>query len=175
MYKKAFNILNKVFRSDQIFKYGFNFAPMYRRTVGRITHVSKDLLSIKVEIPLNYKNRNYTGSIFGGSLFSATDPIYMIQLIQILGDDYVVWDRAATINYRRPARSKVNATFQFTEAEITDIKQQVIDSKEVYVKKSLNLLSDTGLVFAELEKTMYVTTQEFYKIKMRDRAIKDQA
>lgn len=61
-----------------IYKYGFKISPMYRRSTGRIHKVSEDLLSFKVRIKLSYKNSNYVGSIFGGSLFSATDPIFMI-------------------------------------------------------------------------------------------------
>ena len=63
---------------------------MYRRSTGRITSVSDDLFMVKVKIPISYKNKNYVGAIFGGSMQAATDPIYMIQLLNILGDDYVV-------------------------------------------------------------------------------------
>lgn len=165
MYKKIFRFLNKFFRPDQVFKYGFNFSPMYRRSVGKITYVSRDLYTVKIEIPLNYKNTNYVGSIFGGSLFAATDPIYMIQLIQILGNDYIVWDKSAKINYKKPAKSKAFATFEFTENEINKIKSDVSKSKKIDLIKSLNIVSETGEVFAELEKTMYICTEEYYRLK----------
>ena len=86
MYKIAFEFLKRFFSEAALFKYGFNISPMYRRSVGRIVFVSSDLHEVFVKIPLNYKNRNYVGAIFGGSMFSATDPIYMIQLMNILGD-----------------------------------------------------------------------------------------
>lgn len=165
MYKKIFGFLNKFFRPDQVFKYGFNFSPMYRRSVGKLIYVSKDLHTVKIEIPLNYKNANYVGSIFGGSLFAATDPIYMIQLVQILGDDYIVWDKAATINYKKPARSKAFATFEFSEPEIDAIKLEVAQSQKINVVKHLNIISQTNEVFAELEKTMYICTKEYYRLK----------
>ena len=76
--------------TSAIFKHGFNISPMYRRTTARIIYISEDLKEVKIKIPLSYKNKNYVGAIFGGSMFSATDPIYMIQLMQILGEDYVV-------------------------------------------------------------------------------------
>ena len=69
---------------------------MYRRSTGKVIKVSEDLLFVKIKIPISYKNRNFVGSIFGGSLFSATDPLFMIQLMNILGDNYVVWDKDAT-------------------------------------------------------------------------------
>ena len=125
MYAKGFQILNRFLKKHLIFKDGFNLLPMYRRTTGRIAAISEDLLMVKVKIPLSYKNRNYAGSIFGGSLFSATDPIFMVQLINILGNDYIVWDKSAKINYRRPARESVFATFSFRQEEIDKIKADV--------------------------------------------------
>lgn len=113
----------------------------------------------------------YIGSIFGGSLFSATDPIYMIQLIQILGDEYIVWDKIATIKYKQPANAKTNALFQFSDKEIDDIKRQVSESNEISIVKHLNLISDKGEVFAELEKTIYISSKEYYKKKLIKRKI----
>ncbi len=165
MYKKIFDFLNKFFRPDQVFKFGFNLSPMYRRSVGKITFVSRNLHTVKIEIPLNYKNVNYVGSIFGGSLFAATDPIFMIQLVQILGDEYIVWDKSAKINYKIPARSKALVVFQFTNKEIEQIKLDVQQSQKIDVVKHLNIESQTGEVFAELEKTMYVCTKEYYRLK----------
>lgn len=67
---------------------------MYRRSNARIQSVSPDLLHIKIRLPLNYKNRNYVGTIFGGSLFAAVDPIPMIQLINLLDESFIVWDKS---------------------------------------------------------------------------------
>ncbi|NOZ46756.1 MAG: DUF4442 domain-containing protein [Chlorobi bacterium] len=173
MYQKIFKILKVFFRTDQIFKYGFNFSPMYRRTVGRIIYISKDLMTVKIKIPLNYKNRNYTGSIFGGSLFSATDPIFMIQLIQILGDNYIVWDKMALIKYKRPARENVFASFEFTKEEINDIKQRINELKEINICKKLKLTGSKGIVYAELEKTLYIASKDYYKKKTLKRENKN--
>ncbi|MDJ0644408.1 MAG: DUF4442 domain-containing protein, partial [Flavobacteriaceae bacterium] len=78
MYAQLSKFLSRFFSKRQIFRYGFNVSPMYRRSTGKLYFVSEDLLNVKIKIPLSIKNRNYVGSIFGGSLFSATDPIYMV-------------------------------------------------------------------------------------------------
>ncbi|MFT5821135.1 MAG: acyl-coenzyme A thioesterase PaaI-like protein [Crocinitomix sp.] len=163
MYKKLYTFLKKIFRDDQLFKYGFNLSPMYRRSVGRIKFVSRDLLIVRIEIPLNYKNVNYAGSMFGGSMFSATDPIYMIQLIQILGDDYVVWDKSAFIDYKKPARSRVHVTFEFTADEIAHIKAEVTENGRLDLVKNNDILSAKGEIFAKLEKTIFIATKVYYK------------
>lgn len=167
MYRTATKILKLFFTDAQIYKYGFNISPMYRRSTGRVTYASPDLHIVKVKIPISYKNRNYVGSIFGGSLFSATDPIYMIQLIQILGDDYVVWDKAATIKYKRPAKQAAYATFEFNSEEITELKRNVTKQGEIDLVKDLNITSKDGVIFAELSKTIYISTKAFYKAKLK--------
>lgn len=167
MYPKAVKFLRFFLSDAQIFKYGFNISPMYRRTTGRLTLVSKDLLRIDVKIPLSFKNKNYVGSIFGGSLYAATDPIFMIQLIHILGDEYVVWDKASTIQYKRPAFSDAFATFQFTSEEIKFIKRKVNDEKELEIVKEFNITDVDGLIFTALTKTLYIADKEFYKAKKR--------
>lgn len=153
----------------QIFKYGFNLSPMYRRSTGRIINVSDDLYNIKIKIPLNYKNRNYVGSIFGGSMLSATDPIYMIQLMNILGENYVVWDKEATIKYRRPARETIFGEFHFTTEEIETIKNDVRQKKEIDANKVMNLNTEDGLLIAEISKTIYIADKSYYKEKLRQK------
>ncbi len=169
MYQKLTKILKRFFSDAQIYKYGFNWSPMYRRSTGKVIEVSDDLHYVKVKIPISFKNRNYVGSIFGGSLFSATDPIYMIQLLNILGEDYVVWDKAATINYKRPARENVFAEFIFSNEEIEKIKKDVVDNNEIDILKKLNLISKSGAIISELEKTIYIASKTFYKEKRKQK------
>ncbi len=172
MYKTLSKILKVFFSDAQIYKHGFNLSPMYRRSTGKIIEVSKDLLYVKVRIPLSIKNKNYVGSIFGGSLFSATDPIYMIQLLNILKDEYVVWDKDATIKYKRPAKETVYAEFNFTENEIEDIKDQVAENGEMNLVKTPNIVDTHGVVIAELTKTIYIANKTFYKEKRKQKALK---
>jgi hypothetical protein len=167
MYQKATKLLRLFFSDSFIFKYGFNISPMYRRTTGKITFVSADLHQIDVKIPISIKNKNYVGSIFGGSLYAATDPIYMIQLIHILGNEYVVWDKETTIKYKRPAFSDAFATFRFTSEEIEFIKRKVNEEKEIEINKELNIKDIKGIIFTELTKTLYIADKEFYKTKKR--------
>lgn len=168
MYAVITKFLKKFFKDSSIYKYGFNYSPMYKRSTGKIIHVSDDLLEVNIKIPLSYKNRNYVGSIFGGSLFSATDPIYMIQLMQILGNDYVVWDKEASIKFKRPAKKDGYADFIFTDEEIEEIKKRVSDEKEIDLIKHVQIKDKEALtVFAEVSKTIYVADKGYYKNKRK--------
>ena len=96
-YQKLTAVGTKFISKHKLFKHGFNLSPMYRRSTARIVEVSEDLKQIRSKLPISYKNRNYVNSIFGGSMFAAVDPIPMVQLMNLLGDGYVVWDKAAQI------------------------------------------------------------------------------
>ncbi|SDG36625.1 hotdog family protein [Halorientalis regularis] len=41
----------------------------------------------------------------------------MLMLINRLGDDYVVWDKAAEIQFEKPDESDLSATFEVSDAE----------------------------------------------------------
>jgi acyl-coenzyme A thioesterase PaaI-like protein len=157
--------------TSAIFKHGFNLSPMYRRTTARVIEITDDLKEVKIKIPLSYKNKNYVGAIFGGSMFAATDPIYMIQLVQILGEDYVVWDKTATIHFKRPAKEHLYCKFIFTDEEIATIKKQVATSGEMTHEKTTQLTNAQEQVFAEVIKTLYIAEKSFYKEKLKKRKL----
>ncbi len=165
MYNKIFNFLNRFLDTATLFKVMFNISPMYRRSCGRITFVSKDLYIVKIKISLTYKNKNYVGSMFGGSLFSATDPIYMIQLMQILGKDYVVWDKSTEIKFKKPVYKNAFAIFEFTEHELESIKSKVATDNEVNLVKKLYITDENNLIYSELDKTIYISSKSYYKSK----------
>lgn len=167
IYKTISKVGQKYIGKATLFKYGFNFSPMYRRSTGRITNVTDDLLKVDIKIPLSWKNANYVGTIFGGSLSSATDPIYMVQLLNILDDNYVVWDKSAEIKFKRPAKKIAYASFEFTEDEIAEIKKDVAEKNEIELVKKLNIIGPNKEVYCEVSKVLYIADKEFYREKRR--------
>jgi len=167
-YQSAQALGEKFFRKDQLFKFGFNVSPMYRRSQARITSVSKDIREVKIKLKINWKNRNYMNTIFGGSMFSALDPIPMIQLVNILGKDYVVWDKSAEIKFKKPAKEHLYATFDFTDNEIEDIKKRVIEEDEIVISKITYLKDKNGeRTYCEIKKNIYIADKAFYKGKRK--------
>ena len=170
VYQQIAAVGTKLFKKKTILKYGFNFSPMYRRSSARITDVSEDLFNIRIKLPLSYRNRNYVGSIFGGSLFAAVDPIPMIQLMYLLGNDFVVWDKSAEIFFKRPAKEDLYAQFTYTLEEVASIQEQVAQQQEINIVKTTQLTNKDGsVVFCEVQKTIYVANKAYYKEKRRQR------
>ena len=169
MYQTATKFLTHFFKPATIYKYGFNWSPMYRRTTAKLIEVSDDLHYVKIRLKLNWKNRNYVGSIFGGSMLSATDPIYMVQLIQILGSDYVVWDKSVDARYRKPAKSTIYGEFLFKKEEIESLKRTVNEKGETDIIKTMDLIDSDKNIIATFNKTLYVADKTFYKEKVKKR------
>lgn len=167
MYKIATEFLKRFFKTSTIYKYGFNWSPMYRRTTAKLIEVSDDLHYVKIRLKLNWKNRNYAGSLFGGSMLAATDPIYMIQLIQILGNDYVVWDKAVEARYKKPAKSTIYGEFIFTPEEISAIKDLISKDQKTDIIKTMSLVDDKENIIATFKKTIYIANKAFYKEKLK--------
>lgn len=165
-YQKMAALGIKFMGRDKLFKVGFNLAPMYRRSTGRVQFVSKDLHEVRIKVPLSYRNRNYVNSIFGGSMFSAVDPIPMVQLMNILDDSYVVWDKSAEVYFKRPAKEHLYATFTYSEEEVETIKSQVASNQETEIVKVTQLTNQEGtVVYCEVRKLLYIADKAYYKQK----------
>lgn len=137
-------------------RWRFNFFPAYRGTGAKVTYVSSDFREVRIKLPLSWRTRNYVGTIYGGSLYGATDPFYMIQLIVLLGRDYVVWDKAASIRFRKPGRATLFATFVVTDEELDAIRAATAGGAPVDRIYTVDLVDQEGVVHATVEKVVYV-------------------
>src|ERR1039458_1263587 len=90
-----------------------NLWPPFLGAGIRIKHIAPDMKAVDVEMKLRWWNANYVGTHFGGSLFAMTDPFYMLMLMANLGRDYIVWDKAASIRYRKPGKGTVRSRYPF--------------------------------------------------------------
>ena len=150
-------------------KFFFNISPMYRRTGGRLIKVSSDLKYVKIKLPLNYKTRNYVGTLYGGQMYSCVDGIYMVQLINILGKEYVIWDKSASIKFRKPGNKTLFAEFILSDDFLEQIQYEVNELKEKDYILKVNLVDKTGVVYAEVEKIIYIALKSYYKEKRKIR------
>lgn len=142
--------------SSRLRRWGFNFFPAYRGTGARITYLADDWREVRIKLPLSWRTRNYVGTIFGGSMYAAVDPIYMIMLIKLLGPDYVIWDKAATIRFKRPGRTTLYARFVIEPAETDAIRAALAEQPAVDRTYTVDLVDKDGVVHASVEKVIYI-------------------
>jgi hypothetical protein len=126
----------------------------------RVTHISDDFLTAHVEMPLRFYNRNAVGTHFGGSLYSMCDPFYMLMLINILGPDYIVWDKSAAIRFKRPGKGTVKAVFQIPAERVAEIKSAADGLGKVEPQFQVLVTDAEGMVVAEIDKLLYVRKKD---------------
>ena len=122
----------------------------------RVRRISEDFRTIDVEMPLRFWNRNYVGTHFGGSLYSMCDPFFMVMLIENLGPDYIVWDKAATIRFKKPGKGVMKATFTLSPERVEEIRRQADSQEKVEPTFQVVVTDAEGKVVAEVDKLLYV-------------------
>ncbi len=146
-----------------------NWYPMYFGTGGKILFWSGDSREVHLRLRRNIWTYNYVGTIFGGSLFSAADPFYMLMLYQILGKQYVVWDKAASIRFRKPGRTTLYARYDLTDELIQTIKEAVAVNGQTEQTLPIDWVDAGGVVHARMERTLYIADKNTYEFKKQDR------
>jgi hypothetical protein len=141
---------------SKLLRWGFNLFPAYCATGARITYVAGDFREVRIRLPLSWQTRNYVGTIFGGSMYAAVDPVYMLMLIKNLGKDYIVWDKSACINFRKPGQTNLFARFLIDENELETIKKELAHARHVDRTYHVDLTDDQGTVHATVEKVVYI-------------------
>jgi acyl-coenzyme A thioesterase PaaI-like protein len=150
--------LHESFRT-RLSRWGFNLWPCFRGTGARVGFIASDWSEIRVRLPLSWRTRNYVGTIFGGSLYAAVDPFFMIMLMKTLGPEFVVWDKAATIRFRKPGRRTLHACFRLEEAEVLEIRRLLEGEAKVDRSYRVQLTDAEGLVHAEVQKVIHISVR----------------
>ena len=140
-----------------------NWYPMYFGTGGKILFWSGDSREVQLRLRRNAWTYNYVGTIFGGSMFSASDPFYMLMLYQILGNQYVVWDKSASIRFRKPGRSTLYMRYELTDEVIDEIKRDVAATRQTERSFTLQWVDQHGVVHAEIERLCYIADKQHYE------------
>jgi hypothetical protein len=143
------------FKSRRL-RWMFNIFPAYRGSGAKVTYIASDFREVRIRLPLSWRSRNYVGTIFGGSMYAAVDPMYMIMLMHCLGPGYVVWDKAASIRFRKPGRTTLHATFRLDDAELEAIRSATASGDAVDRTYNVDLADAEGVVHASVEKVIYI-------------------
>jgi hypothetical protein len=134
-----------------------NLYPPYFFSRTHIKSISPDWREMVVVLKKSLLNRNYVGTIFGGSLYAASDPHYMLLLIKILGiKDYIIWDKGATIDFKKPARSDITYRFVITDEDLARIDRETKEKGKYVAEFKVDGIDKEGEVCVSLLKTVYV-------------------
>jgi Domain of unknown function (DUF4442) len=152
--------------SAQRLKWLLNWWPPFWGAGIRVVDIKPDFRYACVQMKLRWYNQNYVGVHFGGSLYAMCDPFYMLLLINSLsnptsatnsrrGGDFIVWDKAASIEYVKPGVGTMTAEFHISDDLLNSIHQMKPNTKQL-IDLTVNVIDDTGDIVAKLVKTEYI-------------------
>jgi hypothetical protein len=121
---------------------------------------SPDFTNIVVQMKMRFWNKNYVGTHYGGSMYSMTDPFYMLMFMQLLGKGYIVWDKSASIRYKIPAKGTIYAKFSLPLELVEQIRQEVEEKKKIQPEFLIEITNEAGEVVAEVTKIIFIAKKE---------------
>ncbi|MDT3398822.1 DUF4442 domain-containing protein [Streptomyces sp. B1866] len=142
--------------SARTLRRAMNWWPPYLFSGVRVLRFADDWSSARVRLRLRWFNRNYVGTHFGGSLFAMNDPFWMLLAMNRLGRDYIVWDKAAEIDFVSPGRGDVFAEFELDEDRMEEIRRITADGGTALPWFENEVLAADGTVVARVRKQLYV-------------------
>jgi hypothetical protein len=86
-----------------------------------VREFNKGFKGVSVTIIKSIFNKNYNGSIFGGTIFAAADPFYPVLFDRALntGDRKLkIWSKSSNINFLKPALSNLSFQIILSDADI---------------------------------------------------------
>ena len=140
----------------QHLRLGMNLWPPFLGAGIRVRHIAEDWREVIVDLRHGLMNRNYVGTHYGGSLFSMTDPFYALMLMHLLGERYLVWDQAASIEFVAPGRGTVTARFALSPQRVDEIRAQAASGEKVLPKFDVEVRGSDNALVARVRKTLYV-------------------
>lgn len=133
-----------------------NFWPPFWGAGIRVLRIREDYRSVDVEMRLRWWNANYVGTHFGGSLYAMADPFFMLMIMENLGPDFIVWDKAASIRFRAPGKGTVRAEFRLSQEQLDSLHAELSDQDKIEPKFNIDIKDEQGKVIAQVEKVVYV-------------------
>jgi hypothetical protein len=145
--------------SERTLKWAMNLYPplLFQRIWVKKFH--KGFRGVDVKINKSLFNRNYNGSIFGGTIYAATDPFYALlfdQLLQRKGFKTRVWLKSASIQYLKPGRNDLFFTILVTDEMLKDAVE-ALNTVGKFVKAfPLEIFNSEGVLCASVMNEVYV-------------------
>ena len=134
--------------------------PPYLGAGVRVSYPKDDAHRITVSMRLHWWNKNLFGTQFGGSLYSMCDPQFVFIVLRNLGPGYVVWNKSAQIEFLRPGRGPVTATFHVPPEKIDEIRAAADRGQKVEPVLVVEIVADDGTLIARVTETLWVRKKD---------------
>ena len=142
--------------TPKLLKRLLNLYPPYLGAAVKVTYISEDWRELHVSMSLRWFNRNFVGTHFGGSLYSMIDPHLMLLLMQLLGKEYLVWDKSADIEFVKASKRKVTSVIKVSNKDLEAIKRSTETGRKYFSNFLIEIKDEDDELVAKVNKTIYV-------------------
>jgi len=133
-----------------------NWYGPYLGAAVKLEYIADDWREVRVTMKMRWYNRNAVGTHFGGSLYSMIDPHYMLMLMRLLGKEYVIWDKAAYIEFIKPGTGKLTAVMKVTDEMLEKVKHATANGEKYLPEYPVEIINEEGELVAKAIKTLYI-------------------
>ncbi|KOO14157.1 translation elongation factor P (EF-P) [Vibrio xuii] len=154
--------LAKIYKPNVV-KFALNIWPPFWGSGIKILSISDDFREVKMRLKLRWWNKNANRTQYGGSIFSLTDPVYSLMLMGILGEQYYVWDKEASINFIKPGQSDLFADFCVSQDQLQDILNKTANGDKCFPEFITYVKDKNGTVVSEVQRKLYVRKKPKYR------------
>ena len=88
-----------------------------------------------------------------------------MMLMAALGEDYIIWDKAASIRYRKPGYTTLYADFRVTPEEMAGIRGALAKQHEVDWTFQIDIKDAEDVVHTVVKRTVYIAEKNYYRQK----------
>jgi len=145
--------------SENMLKWAMRFyPPLFFQRIW-VIKFDKGFTGVHVKISKSFLNVNYNRTIFGGTIFSASDPFYALlfdQILQRRGLKCRVWLRSAEIRYLKPGATNLYFTISLSEEQIKEAETILLTEGKFVKAYPMNIFSSEGLLCATVINEVYI-------------------
>lgn len=143
-------------RDARVLRVGMNAWPPFLFSGIHVQHIGTDFREVRVRLRHTPLTSNYVGTQFGGSIFAMCDPFWMLMVMRNLGSGYVVWDRAAEVEFLAPGRGTLRTRFDLSQEVLDELQVRADDGDRVLHWFDNDIVADDGKLVARVRKQVYV-------------------
>jgi acyl-coenzyme A thioesterase PaaI-like protein len=152
----------------KLLRWKFNRYPAYRQSGARVVRISEDFREITVRLPLNRTTRNLHGTIYGGAMYAAVDPLHAVIVASHLGPDFHVWTKSAQIDFKRPGSGDLVAQARVTGRDLEEIRAALEHAPKIDRDFALSLTDEQGNIAAHVRLTIHIKRRAAHEHRMND-------
>lgn len=145
--------------SENLLKWAMRlYPPLFFQRIW-VKQFDKGFTGVHVAIFKSFLNTNYNKSIFGGTIFSASDPFYALlfdQLFRRKGFKVRVWLKSADIQYKKPGRTDLHFRISLSEEEIKEAEHSLRTVGKFVKAFPVEILNSKGELCAFVINEVYV-------------------